>query len=553
MTPGMKAIACLGGLALLAASCAVPVAPAAEKAPEPAFSVAAFDARGMGVPLDALPRRPEFLVSGTRSLAPIELVLLSGDADADLLDDLARPPLRAANAARVVPSRVLQRGVELRLAPEVALEPNANYVLALPGNAKVIGGSAIADAGPALAIAARTFGSASAGAAWIASLPEAAPNAVPPNFKAAFVAADGALALEGEAGLDDVDAVLGDALWIETLDHAALPARGSQVDCAELDARAITCLRLELFGALLPGARYVLRTSGRLRDLHEAPLPELALPFDVGSEADLEPPRFAALSCASDELPVAFGCLLIGDTWVDIRARADEPVRIAVRSWERQAGANVVSRTAQLAAAGDVQLTLAALEPASAFTLELEATDLAGNQTVARVELGTTPRLATLAITELLADPAGPDQAQEYVEVANFGGAPVSARGFTLADARDKPSVIADAVEIPAGARALLVADDFDPAAVSFAAAGPAAAAIPAGTLLIHVGSTLTQGGLQNAGEPLFLRDAEGHRLSGAPMRAAPSGSCVVRRGGSPRSARPEDFATGACTPGRPP
>ncbi len=102
---------------------------------------------------------------------------------------------------------------------------------------------------------------------------------------------------------------------------------------------------------------------------------------------------------------------------------------------------------------------------------------------------------------------------------------------------------------MPPGGRALLVADGFDPSA-------PDDTPVPPGTVLVRMGTSLGSGGLSNAGEPLFLRDPEGHRVSAAPATPPPrAGVCRVRQVDDPRTGAPGSFgydAEGGCTPGRP-
>jgi len=534
-------VGCQLGVAVMSAGCAGPVAPQPEGPAEPRFVVAAYDVRGLEMPLDALPRRPEFLVSSTRALEPAVLVLLQGSPDADLLEDLAGLPLRAAQDARAVASVVSQRGSQLRLAPRSALAAAAEYTLALPGSARVRGGAALGDGGPAFVAALRTLGSASAGATWMETVPAAGSSGVPPNLEAAFVALDGVVAVEGGA--------LDTAIWLEAPDGSAISAGAGRVDCGALDSRARTCVRLDLEGALRPNARYVLRSGRALHDVHGGPIEPLNAEFDTRAEPDVVPPAFEAIACRPDEHVTAFGCLLVNDAGVELRARADESVRVAVRSWERQA--------AQLTAAGEIALPLVGFAPDEPFELALQAIDLAGNATEVSVASITAPLLATLSITEVLADPSGADLAQEYVELANFGSTALQLQGISLADASDEPTLIANDVELPAGARALLVAADFDPTRFEpqsseiDVASGQPSAAIAPGARLIRVGSRLTKAGLANAGEPLFLRDADSHRLSAVPMQMAGAGRCLQRRGSDPRSGRLEDFVQASCTPGR--
>jgi hypothetical protein len=279
-----------------------------------------------------------------------------------------------------------------------------------------------------------------------------------------------------------------------------------------------------------------MRSGEQLHDAHGALVEPLSASFDSADTVDLEPPSFAALSCLHDELPLAIGCALLGDRSLQLRMRAAEPVHVRLRSQERQA--------ALLSAAGAIEIQLSGLTPGEAFELELQAFDLAGNVSEASLALQAAPELPSLSISELRADPAGPEPAQEYVELWNFGQRAVALRGVSLVDASDdKPSTIEQDAQLAAGARALLVADDFDPD-------NPRDPAPPPGTALIHVGPTLTRGGLANAGERLMLRDAAQHRLSAAPMRAA-AGQCLQRRGEDPRGGSSESFTVGPCSPGQ--
>src|SRR5262245_22648663 len=86
------------------AACATPTAPALEGA-EVRLELHAYDAREAPQALDALPRRPEFVLSSSRALAQAELLLFSGVPDAPLRDDLESLPLRAASAAKRIAGR----------------------------------------------------------------------------------------------------------------------------------------------------------------------------------------------------------------------------------------------------------------------------------------------------------------------------------------------------------------------------------------------------------------------------------------------------------------
>jgi hypothetical protein len=110
-----------------------------------------------------------------------------------------------------------------------------------------------------------------------------------------------------------------------------------------------------------------------------------------------------------------------------------------------------------------------------------------------------------VVITEVLANPAGSENTQEFVELFNRGSAAVSLGGWTLEDKSGK-DVLPEATLAP-GAYALVVSDSFNPADGKDAAPAD-------GTLLLHVPGRLAGDGLSNSGEPIRLRDASGQVVS---------------------------------------
>ena len=162
------------------------------------------------------------------------------------------------------------------------------------------------------------------------------------------------------------------------------------------------------------------------------------------------------------------------------------------------------------------------------------------------LQASTTPPLATLAITEVLADPQGPEPAQEYVEIWNFGPDAIALDGLQLSDDGSLVGqIITSSRSLPSGGYALLVADDYDPEQGLDLAPAP-------GVPLVRVGKSLAKSGLANRGEPLFLRDASGNRLSASPASKAPAGICLTRIPGTPpRLGTSEEFTTAPCSPGQ--
>jgi hypothetical protein len=197
-----------------------------------------------------------------------------------------------------------------------------------------------------------------------------------------------------------------------------------------------------------------------------------------------------------------------------------------------------------------VAIRVDALTPSTAVSLAIDALDYAGMHLPATLALETTEPLPTISITEVRADPLGPEPRQEYVEIENYGMVPVSLEGMHLADAAAADGDALPAVTIPPGAHALIVASGFDP---DDASSGDAP--VPAGAILVRVDASLGSGGLSNAGEPLYLRDAMERWISAAPASPPPrEGDCIVRTSASRRAGEPGTFgyAPGStCTPGR--
>jgi len=133
--------------------------------------------------------------------------------------------------------------------------------------------------------------------------------------------------------------------------------------------------------------------------------------------------------------------------------------------------------------------------------------DLAGN--AASVVLPVAPlAVPRVAITEVLANPMGPEPAQELVELTNLSAQPVQLGSFQLDDGDDGvgAGLLPAAVLLP-GQRAVVVgkgfkaSSDTDPAVIDAA-------------LLLRLPGVLGASGLSNAGESVVLRDPAGRLVS---------------------------------------
>ena len=127
-------------------------------------------------------------------------------------------------------------------------------------------------------------------------------------------------------------------------------------------------------------------------------------------------------------------------------------------------------------------------------------TDRAGNQVESSAAAPSTCRRSTppLVITEVLANPAGPEPGQEFVELRNVGDDDVSLAGLRLEDAK--------------GADVLPDGDAARPAPTRWSSRRRTIPAVRAtsppraGTLLVPVDTRLGSDGLSNSGEVVRLR-----------------------------------------------
>ena len=130
------------------------------------------------------------------------------------------------------------------------------------------------------------------------------------------------------------------------------------------------------------------------------------------------------------------------------------------------------------------------------------AMDRAGNSAdSSAVALHLPPKVPRLVITEVLANPAGSEYTQEFVELENLEAGPVSLAGMLIED-KTGSDVLPD-VAVPAGGFALIVAASF--------VADDGKDPVPRdGTLIVPVSGRIGSDGLSNSGEPVRLVSTDG-------------------------------------------
>ncbi|HVJ19866.1 MAG TPA: lamin tail domain-containing protein [Polyangiaceae bacterium] len=303
----------------------------------------------------------------------------------------------------------------------------------------------------------------------------------------------------GAAG--NVGIYCGERAPAEPLDVVLEPAgvAGRLTPGASLDALfAERCLRLELAEALPPGA--------------------VALPPPLTWDVLLDPsPWFGSEpgtaivpDCVEAEVELGAACGDVGDDRVSLRA--NQPLLILFRE---PSPALVV-----LDAAGRSNVQ-SGLPPASELWLAGETLDSAGRVTAFRELITTKAAVARVVINEQLANAAGSEPAQEWIELVNDGTAAVDLAGYRLEDGGG--SVTLPSHVLAPDEFAVLVSADYVP--------DPALDVVPAAPEVLLVLPSLGKNGLSNSGELLRLFDAAGSLVSSFPaVKSSAAGVSVARR-----------------------
>jgi hypothetical protein len=246
-----------------------------------------------------------------------------------------------------------------------------------------------------------------------------------------------------------------------------------------------SCYRVPIAGALAPNRTYLLELLAGTTDLDGAPATTGGIgAFDTGDSADDVAPQVTDFAVA-----LAGPC-------VGVRFSTDEPVAAEVALRADAAQAITAAGTGQ--SVFDLAVPFTGLAPGARAQVLLRVTDRAGNRSESiagevDVPLETPP----LVITEVLANPAGTEPGQEFVELRNIGGADLPLAGLRLEDS--KGGDVLPEASLASGAYALVVPSAFDPQSPRDVTPRP-------GTLMIPVDARLGSDGLSNGGEVVRLR-----------------------------------------------
>jgi len=255
-----------------------------------------------------------------------------------------------------------------------------------------------------------------------------------------------------------------------------------------------TCYAANLTDTLAPTTPYVVEVGADALHLESGkPVPA----GQVGSFTTADAPDQYAPLVTGLALTLSEGCLhaqFVTDeaAWADIVITAGElatPLPTGVIGTQF----DFITRLPDLPADVDAQAVA-------------HATDRAGNAADSNaVTLHLPPKTPRLVITEVLANPAGSEYTQEFVEIKNLEAEPVSLAGLLIAD--NKGSDVLPDLTVPAGGFALIVAANF----VMDDGKDP----LPRdGTVIVRVAGRIGSDGLSNSGAPVWLASKDGTVVS---------------------------------------
>ncbi len=436
------------------------------------------------------------------SFAKDAIVLLPGAASQAFLSDLRNPPLSQSRRDDLVATTVALADDRLcaSVAPLRPLAPEAPYVLAVSGALRDEEGRQLGDS----FAWSFTTGPMSAGAPELAvrfPAGEAESPAAPTNLARVVVEFS-----EPVGGVDD------DSLRME----------GAETHVARAERWCEGCWSIEIDAPLAKGAAYAIVAGDAIRDADgEGPFGGEAGGQPIvrtGMTPDAAPPIIGAA-----QVEAAGGCLV--GRWV-----TDEPATSAL----------MAAFVPQFTLVHEVGVPV----PAGSYAVWIESSDWADGRTLQGPIAIVLPETAAITITEVMANPAGAEPGQEWIEIVNLDESAVDLGGWRIADSTGE-DFLPVAAPLDPGAAALIVGASYDPLEGSDPPPHPSAA-------IVRLTSAIGDGGLRNSGEPVRLIDADGRVVSSFRGIETAQGRSAVRVGACDVAASWIESAEGVATPGRP-
>lgn len=215
-----------------------------------------------------------------------------------------------------------------------------------------------------------------------------------------------------------------------------------------------------------------------------------------------------ATVCHDEEHVLALGCVTVEDDRLLFRGPEGGSL------WWFEG-----DRTAVVPLVGTERAVLSGLLPSTHHEFELVVMTPEGQRYAGDATLVTAAVRPHLVISEVMANPLGPEPQQEWVEIVNDGTAPVSLDGWVLHDAGGAAAL--PAMPLAPGQYAVIVGHGFDP---------DLGWDVPVGETVIAV-EQLGKAGLSNSGEPLWLESPGGQVVSRfPPLPAKRAGVSLARR-----------------------
>jgi hypothetical protein len=224
-----------------------------------------------------------------------------------------------------------------------------------------------------------------------------------------------------------------------------------------------------------------------------------------------EAPANVLASCTDAETAIGPGCLQIEDDRLLLRNGPEAML------WQFESeGAAHVQR-----ADPGASFLLRGFTPASEQALHGVGFDRFGARTPIDVRFHTNAPRAHWLLNEVMANPLGPEPAEEWIELVNDSSLPAELGGSSLEDSAG--SITLPAFLAQPGQYLLLVRDDYD-------REGDGRDVMPGADVALVRVPVLGRSGLSNSGEALTLRAADGSVLSRFPAFSSGRAGVSVAR-----------------------
>jgi hypothetical protein len=410
----------------------------------------------------------------------------SGRCQRDLVDsafvaDMANPPLSSKRRAGLVPVTVTldAAGSEATVELSRPLAPRRRHTLLVgPGVSDLAGNPLARAAGERLGLRSVLVAKGAGSGRPVVRL------ASPPAGEADLPTNLGRLVVRFSEAVSGVTAT---TLGLVDAAGRRVAARVNHTSRLCVGNPPGSCFEIELLQRLSPRTIYDLDVGAFVAATDDGQ-PAMLMPgqqLATGDRYDSAPPRIDSLRHRT-----ADGCIVA-------RLRTEDATDLWMDgTWCATAPASV----------GALQHEVALPTPVALSTATVVIRDLAGNQATTTVPAD--PVAAPgVVLTEVLQNPAGPEPAQEYVELLNLGSQAVDLAGWQLDDGDDGVGVnLLPAGKLAPGRRAVVVGKGYKPGSLD-----PSPVS---GALLVRLDRALGDSGLSNAGEVIVLRDPQGRVVS---------------------------------------